>query len=109
LPAYCDKLITGRIGTGRIASVRETAKGMKTEERRIIFMLDDKNVICEVPLEVYEPGDIKETKERLAQEMHCTPEEIQIKITGVKGGKANKGSSLHYQLFDINTIRNLNK
>jgi hypothetical protein len=89
--------------------VRETAKEMKTEERRIIFMIDENTVLCEVPLEVYEPGDIKETKERLAQEMHCTPEQIQIRITGVKGGKASKGSSLHYQLFDINTIRNFNK
>jgi len=82
---------------------------MKTEERRIIFILDENQVICEVPLEVYEPGDIKETKERLAHEMNRAPEEIQIRITGVKGGKGNKGSSLHYQLFDINTIRNLHK
>lgn len=72
-------------------------------------MLDEDNVICEVSLDVYEPGDIKETKERLAQEMNCTPQEIQIRIMGVKGGKASKGSALHYQLLDINTIRNYNK
>lgn len=82
---------------------------METEERRIIFMLDKDTVICEMSLDNYEPGDITETKERLAQEFGRAPEDIQIRITGVKGGKTAKGSALHFQLFDINTIRNLNK
>jgi|WetSurMetagenome_2_1015567.scaffolds.fasta_scaffold391959_1 hypothetical protein len=87
----------------------KTTTTIETEERRIIFMLDEDNIICEMPLDNYEPGDIRDTKERLAHEINRAPEEIQIRIKGVKGGKASKGSALHFQLFDINTIRNLNK
>ena len=72
-------------------------------------MFGNDNIILEMSLDSYEPGDIKDTKERLAQQMQCAPTEIGIRITGVKGGKGNKGSSLHFSLIDFNTIKNVIK
>lgn len=58
--------------------------GTELEDRRIIFMHGNNNVLCELPFSGYEPGDIKETKERLAQELNCSPKEIEVRITGLK-------------------------
>ena len=78
---------------------------MDTRDRQIIFTLGDGNVICELALDVYEPGDIKDTKEKLARELGCTPEEIGVKITGLHTGKGDKGSTLKFQLIDSNTVK----
>jgi hypothetical protein len=78
---------------------------MGTKERQIIFMLDGDNVIHRVPLDTYESGDIRETKELLAKKLGCNPEDIKVKITGARNGKAKKGPSLNIQLIDGATIR----
>jgi len=79
---------------------------METKDRRIIFMVGDGNVICDLPLDAYEPGDIKETKERLAIELGCSPDEIEVKITGLHTGRGgDKGPTLKLQLIDSNTVK----
>ena len=78
---------------------------MGTKERQIIFMLDGDNVIHRVPLDTYESGDIRETKELLAKKLACSPEDIKVKITGARNGKPKKDSSLNIQLLDGDTIR----
>jgi hypothetical protein len=78
---------------------------MGSKERQIIFMLDSDNVIHRMPLDTYESGDIRETKEFLAKKLSCSPDEIKVKITGVRNGKPRKGDSLSIQLIDGNMIR----
>ena len=85
---------------------KEVTTAMDAKDRRIIFMLGEDNVICDLPLDAYEPGDIKETKEKLAAELGCTPEEIEVRITGLHTGRGeNKGPSLKLQLIDSNTVK----
>jgi hypothetical protein len=78
---------------------------MGSKERQIIFMLDNDNVIHRMPLDTYESGDIRETKELLAKQLACSPDEIKVRITGARNGKAKKGDSLNIQLVDGNMIR----
>ena len=78
---------------------------MGTKERQIIFMLDADNIVYRVPLDTYESGDIRETKEVLAKKLGCSPEEIKVKITGARNGRPKKGPSLNIQLLDGETIR----
>jgi hypothetical protein len=80
-------------------------KAMGTKERQIIFMLDVDNIIQRVPLDTYESGDIRETKEILAEKLGCSPDEIKVKITGARNGKPKNGASLNIQLVDGETIR----
>jgi len=56
---------------------------METHERRIIFMHDNNEIICNLPFDAYAPGDIRKTKIMLAQERYCGPEEIHVRITGI--------------------------
>ena len=89
-----------------LSNRKEVTNTMETKDRRIIFMLGDGNVICDLPLDAYEPGDIKETKEKLAKELGCTPDEIEVRITGLHTGRGeNKGPSLKLQLIDSNTVK----
>jgi len=55
----------------------------KTKEKLILFMIDNDTIIYRFPFEKYEPGDIKEMREKIAEELNCKPKEIRIKITGV--------------------------
>ena len=82
---------------------------METKERRILFMLGKEEVVGELPLDGYEPGDIGETKERLASKLGVRPEEIEVRITGVQRGKSQKAGSLKIRLFDRKTIRDFIK
>lgn len=90
----------------KLSDQKETTSAMDAKDRRIIFMLGQDNVICDLPLDTYEPGDIKETKEKLAAELGCTPDEIEVRITGLHTGRGeNKGPSLKLQLIDSNTVK----
>ena len=83
----------------------EEAKAMGTKERQIIFMTDIDNIVHRVPLDTYESGDIRGTKEALAKKLGCRPEEVKVKITGARNGRPKKGPSLNIQLMDRDTIR----
>ena len=78
---------------------------METKDRRIFFILGGGDIICDLPLDAYEPGDIKETKERLAMELGCAPDAIEVKITGLHTGRGDKGPSLKLRLIDSNTVK----
>ena len=82
---------------------------METEERRIIFVRGDNEVLCDLPLNAYETGDIKETKEILAKELNCGPEEIEVRITGVRDSRLDKGNTLKNSLIDAKAIRDFIK
>jgi hypothetical protein len=82
---------------------------MATNDRRITFMRGDNTIICYLPLDAYEAGDIKETKERLAREMNCTPEEIEVRITGIEDGRTHKYSSLKIQLIDHAAVKRFSR
>ena len=56
---------------------------METHERRIIFIHDNNEIICNLPFDTYMPGDIRKAKTMLAQERYCRPEEIDVRITGI--------------------------
>ena len=58
---------------------------METGNKHIIF-IRDADCILELPLDGYEPGDIKETRERLAQKLNCSPKDIEVRITGLTAG-----------------------
>jgi hypothetical protein len=75
------------LGIKRTAVQREKRSTMEAQDRRIIFMIGGDNVLCELPLDEYVPGDISETKERLAEEMNCGTEQIEVRITGIRRAK----------------------
>jgi hypothetical protein len=79
----------------------------RQESGRIIFTYGNNMVV--VPLDVYEPGAIKETREKLSKQLNCRPEDIQIKITDIRDGGVCKGSSLKGTLVDTKAIRNFIK
>jgi hypothetical protein len=54
----------------------------ETKSRLIIFT-HGTDRIFEAPFDGYEPGDIKEAREKLAEELHCKARDIEVKITGV--------------------------
>jgi hypothetical protein len=54
----------------------------ETKDRQIIFM-HGADRILEAPFDGYEPGDIKEARERLAEDLHCKPKDIEVRITGM--------------------------
>ncbi len=83
----------------------EVESVMGTRERLIIFMLDGENVVHSMSLDEYESGDIRETKESLAKELACSPDEIKVRIIGARNGKPKKGPSLNIRLVDGDTIR----
>ncbi len=60
---------------------------METKDRYIIFIRGNDHIL-EVPLDGNEPGDIKEIRERLAQELQCSPQEIDVRITGISNRMA---------------------
>ncbi len=62
-------------------NLKETANIMKAKERQILFIID--NIIYHRPFDKYSPGDIKEMRKKIAEELGCDPEEIRIMITGV--------------------------
>jgi len=78
---------------------------MEMKNRQIIFIHGNNHIICDLPLDAYEPGDIKETKERLAKELRCKPEEIEVRITGIHDGRTVKGPTLKFKLIDNLTVR----
>jgi hypothetical protein len=78
---------------------------MKTKDRQIIFIHGNGHVIYDLPLDTYEPGDIKETKEKLAKDLRCKPEEIEVRITGIHDGRTFKGSSLKFKLIDSIAVK----
>ena len=82
---------------------------METQERRIIFVRGNNEILCDLPLDAYETGDIKETKEILAKELNCGPEEIEVRITGVRDSRLDKGNTLKIQFFDSKTVRDFIK
>lgn len=55
---------------------------METRNEFIIFM-HDKDRVLELPFCGYRPGDIKRTKERLARELSCGIEDIEVRIIGL--------------------------
>jgi hypothetical protein len=57
-----------------------------TKDRQIIFTHGTDRIL-EAPFDSYEPGDIKETREKFAEELHCKPRDIEVRITGI--GPAN--------------------
>jgi hypothetical protein len=73
---------------------------METKDRYIIFVHNGNHVL-ELPFDSYEPGDIKETRERLAQELNCSPKNIEIRITGLTAPKL--------RVIDGNAGRSRNK
>jgi hypothetical protein len=77
---------------------------MAPKDRRIIFMRGD-TLICDLPLDAYEAGDITETKEKLAQEMDCTPEEIEVRITGIEDGRIHRHPPQKITLVNPNIIK----
>ena len=66
---------------------------METHERRIIFMHTNHQIICNLPFDAYAPGDIGKTKKMLAEEMYCAPEEIEVRIIGIRNG--TRGRTVH--------------
>ncbi len=54
------------------------------DQRRILFITRDGSTIFDLPLEIYESGDIKKTKTRLVEELACEPEAIEVRIAGIK-------------------------
>ncbi|MBA4417232.1 MAG: hypothetical protein C0392_04885 [Syntrophus sp. (in: bacteria)] len=78
---------------------------METKDRQIIFIHGNDHILCDLPLDAYEPGDIKETKEKLAKELQCKPEEIEVRITGIYDGRTVKGPTLKFKLIDGNTVK----
>jgi hypothetical protein len=54
----------------------------ETKDRLIIFTHGTDRIL-EAPFDGYEPGDIKEAREKLAEELHCKARDIEVKITGV--------------------------
>ncbi len=66
---------------------------LETNERRIVFIHGKDRVLLVMPLDGYEPGDIKEAREKLAEENQCKLEEIEVRITGVKDRKEKKRPS----------------
>ena len=82
---------------------------METQERRIIFMRGNNEILCDLPLDAYETGDIKETREILAKELNCRPEEIEVRITGTRDSRFDKGGTLNIQFIDAKAIRDFVK
>ena len=54
----------------------------ETKDRQIIFT-HGTDRIFEAPFDGYQPGDIKEAREKLAEELHCKVRDIEVRITGV--------------------------
>jgi hypothetical protein len=75
------------------------------QERQIRFIHTNGTLIHDVSLDSYLPGDIQETRETLAKEMNCSVEDIRVKITGIRRGKAKKASSVCSQLIDGKALR----
>jgi hypothetical protein len=71
----------------------------ETEERLISFIRGNGNVLRTLPLDSYEPGDIKDTKEQLAEEFQCKPEEIEVRITGIRD-RMGRGPGVKLKLVD---------
>jgi hypothetical protein len=82
---------------------------MEATDRRILFVIGEDEVLLDAPLDTYVPGDIKETKERLAAELGIKPDEIHVRIKGLQSGNHNKGPSLGIQLLDSKTIKDYMK
>jgi len=79
--------------------------GTDTRDRRIIFMHahGSDQILCDLPFESYEPGDIKETKERLAEELNCSPKEIEVRITGLKEQPDDKKNGPRLRIVNSGT------
>ncbi len=75
-----------------------------SEKRRIIFTLKD-TVICDLPLDAYEPGDIQETKEILSGERGCSPDDIEITITGSRDSRMDQTGTLKISLIDGKALK----
>jgi hypothetical protein len=75
------------------------------KERQIRFIHTNGMVVHDVSLDSYRPGDIQETRKVLAQQMNCSAEDIRVKITGIRHGKAKKAPSVRSQLIDGKALR----
>jgi hypothetical protein len=81
---------------------------LETDERLILFIRDEDCVLLTLPLDAYEPGDIKEAREKLAEKFQCKPGEIEVRITGVKD-RADKERSAKLRLVDGGTGKRRSK
>jgi hypothetical protein len=75
------------------------------QERQIQFIHTNGTVVHDISLDTYTPGDIQETREILAQEMNCSVDDIRVKITGIRHGKAKKAPSVRSRLIDGKALR----
>jgi hypothetical protein len=77
---------------------------MDTEKRKITFTLRN-NIICDLPLDAYEPGDIQETKKILSGELGCRPDEIEITIIGTRDSRMDQTGTLRISLIDGKALK----
>ncbi len=77
---------------------------VETKERLILFIRGNDHVLLTLPLDTYEPGDIKETKEKLAEEFHCKIEEIAVRIIGIRD-RTDKGPAVKLRLVDGRALK----
>lgn len=67
----------------RTSKKKESAGKPKKKERQILFLLGEDRIVFRLPYDKYEPGDIKELREKLAEKMNCALKEVKIRIVGL--------------------------
>ncbi len=52
------------------------------EQREVLFMVGY-TTVYRIPFDQYEPGDITEIRERIAERLSCGPHDVEVRITGI--------------------------